>query len=143
MANIKVIYQSRGGHTEAVAKQIAEECGTTAISINEPNTLGPADLLFIGMGVYAGHPDNGLMDYLDQLPVNTIRGAAIFSTSARGIDNTQLVVNLLEHKGITVYPNPCLLKGQFLFVSKGRPDKRDFRKAREYAREVMAAFNGE
>lgn len=48
------------------------------------------------MGVYAGHPDNGLMDYLDQLPVNTIRGAAIFSTSARGVDNTQLVVNLLN-----------------------------------------------
>ncbi|MBQ3272405.1 MAG: hypothetical protein IJH44_04025 [Solobacterium sp.] len=143
MANIKVIYQSRGGHTEAVAKQIAEECGTAAISINEPNTLGPADLLFIGMGVYAGHPANGLMHYLDQLPVNPIRGAAIFSTSARGVDNTQLVVNLLEHQGITVYPHPCLLKGQFLFVSKGRPDKRDFRKAREYAREVMTAFNGE
>ena len=141
MANIKVIYQSRGGHTEAVAKQIAEECGTTAISINEPNTLGPADLLFIGMGVYAGHPDNGLMDYLDQLPVNAIKGAALFSTSATGNDHLALVVNLLEHKGIAVYPRHLLVKGRFLLMNKGKPGKEELEAARDFAAEVLDAFN--
>ena len=141
MANIKVIYQSRGGHTEAVAKQIAEECGTTAISINEPNTLGPADLLFIGMGVYAGHPDSSLMDYLDQLPVNAIKGAALFSTSATGNDHLALVVNLLEHKGIAVYPRHLLVKGRFLLMNKGKPGKEELEAARDFAAEVLDAFN--
>ena len=141
MANIKVIYQSRSGHTEAVAKEIAAECGTTAISINEPNMLGPADLLFIGMGVYAGHPDSSLMDYLDQLPVNAIKGAALFSTSATGNDHLALVVNLLEHKGIAVYPRHLLVKGRFLLMNKGKPGKEELEAARDFAAEVLDAFN--
>ena len=142
MAVVNVVYYSKKGHTQKVAEAIAEVCGVGALNIEEPHTIGETDLLFIGMGVYAGKPDQLLLDYLDNLPVNTIRGAAIFSTSARGKDSTELIVHLLKHKGITIYPKRLLLKGQFLFFSKGHPNEEDLDQARAFASEVLQSFQG-
>lgn len=142
MAEIRVIYHSRTGNTQKVADAIAQECGVEAIDVTVPHVLGKTDLLFVGMGIYANHPDSSLMDYLDQLPVNSIKGAALFSTSATGKDHMELAVNLLTHKGITVYPRRLHLKGSWLFLSKGHPDASELSQARRYAEEVMAAFNG-
>ncbi len=141
MATVNVIYHSRGGNTARIANAIAEVCGVEAIDIMTPHNITSSDLLFIGMGIYAGKPDSVLLDYLDQLPVNTILGAAIFSTSATGGDHTVLAINQLEHKGIQVYPKHLNLKGQFLFMNKGKPGQKEERKARAFAEEVLGAFN--
>ena len=98
MANVNVIFHSRGGNTMKIADAIADICGVEAIDITTPHNITSSDLLFIGMGIYAGKPDPLLLDYLDQLPVNSILGAAVFSTSATGSDHMALAVNLLEHK---------------------------------------------
>ena len=143
MTSVNEIYQSRKGTTRKVAEAIAQACGVRAIDINEPSPLGDTDLLFIGMGVYAGRPDASVMDYLDNLPAGKIRGAALFSTSATGTDRTELAVNLLEHKHITVYPKHLLLKGKFLWMTKGMPDEAELEKARQFAGEVLASFQAE
>ena len=141
MGTVRVIYQTRSGHTRTVAEAIADEIGVKAIDINEPASLADTDLLFVGMGIYAGKVDQNLMDYLDQLPQNKTRGAAVFSTSATASDHMELVINLLEHKGITVYPEHCCVKGQFMgIVSHGHPNDSDLRKARRFAREVLDCF---
>lgn len=140
MANVKVIYQSRGRKTQKVMEEVAKVCDVEAMDISEPHTLGEADLLFIGMGTYAGHPDNNLLTYLDNLPANSIKGAAIVCLSATEKDYTHYLVNVLEHKGITIYPVPLLLKGQFFMVARNHPNEEDFEKARAYAKEVMEAF---
>ncbi len=140
MTSVNVIYQSRRGNTRKVAEAIAEVCGVKAIDINEPSPLGDTDLLFVGMGVYAGKADASVMDYLDNLPAGKIRGAALFSTSATGTDRTELAVNLLEHKQITVYPKHLLLKGKFLWMNKGKPDEAELEQARKFAREVLDSF---
>lgn len=142
MPEINVIYQSRGGNTKRVADAIAEVCGVQALDVQEPHNVSSSDLLFIGMGIYGGKPDASILDYLDQLPVNTIRGAALFSTSATGKDCLQLAVNLLDHKGIQVYPKRLLVKGRFLFLNRGRPGTEELNQARAFAREVLDAFNG-
>ena len=141
MANVNIIYHSRGGNTMKVADAMAEVCGIEAIDITTPHNITSSDLLFIGMGIYAGKPDPILLDYLDQLPVNSILGAALFSTSATGKDHMALAVNLLEHKGIQVYPRHLNLKGQFLFMNKGKPGDKEIRKAQNFAQEVLGAFN--
>ena len=82
-----------------------------------------------------------MLDYLDQLPVNAIKGAALFSTSATGTDHLALAVNLLEHKGIAVYPRHLLVKGRFLLMNKGKPGEEELEKARDFAAEVLDAFN--
>ena len=141
MTVINVIYQSRGGNTQKVAEAIAEICGVEPVNILEPSNIAQSDLLFVGMGIYAGKPDNAILDYLDQLPVNSIKGAALFSTSATGTDHMALIVNLLEHKGITVYPRHLLLKGKFLWLNKGKPGEEELELARDFAEEVLDAFN--
>ncbi len=141
MTVINVIYQSRGGNTKRVAEAIAEECGVEAVDIQTPHNIFGSDLLFIGMGIYAGKPDNSMLDYLDQLPVNAIKGAAVFSTSATGVDHMALAINQLEHKGITVYPKHLVLKGRFLLMNKGKPGPEEIEKALDFADEVLDAFN--
>ena len=128
MTVINVIYSSRSGNTKKIADAIAYECEVDAIDVHEPNNITGTDLLFVGMGIYAGKPDGDMLDYLDQLPVNAIKGAAVFSTSATGNDHLGLAINLLEHKGVQVYPRHLLLKGKFLLMNKGKPGKRSWRK---------------
>lgn len=142
MTTVNVIYLSKKGNTEKIAKAIAEVCEVEAIDITEPHALGDTDLLFIGMGVYAGKPDALLLNYLDNLPANSIKGAAIFMTSASGKDYSALVVNLLEHKGITVYPKRLVQKGKFLFMNRKRPNPTDLRIAQSFAEEVLNSFQG-
>jgi flavodoxin I len=140
--NVNVIYYSRGGNTKKVAEVVAQECGVEAIDIAERHVLPETDLLFIGMGIYAGRPDHVLLDYLDQLPANRVKGAALFTTSATGKDRTELILNLLTHKGITPYKIHCNCKGRFLLKNKGRPNEVDFEEARNFTRRVLRAFNG-
>ena len=141
MGVVNVIYTSRGGSTKRIADAIAEECGVTAVDIREPNNISGTDLLFVGMGIYAGKPDNAMLDYLDQLPVNAIKGAAVFSTCATGIDHLALAINQLEHKGVTVYPRHLVLKGKFLLLNKGKPGAEEIERALDFADEVLDAFN--
>lgn len=141
MAVVNVLYQSRSGNTRKAAEAIAEVCGVKPTDINEPGNIFDSDLLFVGMGIYGGKPDSFLLDYLDQLPANMIKGAALFSTSAQGKDHMELAVNLLEHKGIQIYPRHLLLKGKFLFFNLGKPGEEELNEARAFGREVLAAFN--
>ena len=140
--SVKVIYYSRKGHTKTIAEAIGEVCGVEALDIQEPHALGQTDLLFVGMGVYAGKADQSLLDYLDNLPVNMIKGAAVFSTSASTRDRCEMVVNILEHKGITVYPKHLCLKGQFLFFNLNHPNETDIAQAKRFAQEVLESFQG-
>ena len=139
---VNVIYLSKKGHTEAVAEAIAQQCGVTAIDISTPHVLPASDLLFVGMGIYAGKPDEALLKYLDDLPVGSFKGAAIFSTSCMAKDQTELAVNLLKHKNIEVFNNHLSLPGQFLFLQRKRPNKQDLAAAARWTQKVLDAFNG-
>ena len=125
-----------------MAEAIAEQCGVEAIDISTPHVLPESDLLFIGMGIYAGKPDEALLKYLDDLPVGSFKGAAIFSTSCIGKDQTELAVNLLKHKHVEVYSNHLSLPGQFLFMQRKRPNSSDLAAAKRWAQKVLDAFNG-
>ena len=140
--NCSVIYMSSKGGVKRIADAIAAECGTEAQDASERHVPGQADLLFIGTGIYSGKSDPDFMNYLDNLPLNTIRGAAVFSVSKDGLDHTELVVNLLRHKGIAVYPVHFTCLGQTLFRNRGRPNSVDLVKARDFARKVLDAYQG-
>ncbi|MBQ9046531.1 MAG: hypothetical protein IJ120_01410 [Solobacterium sp.] len=140
---VNVIYYSRRGKTRKVAEAIASVCGVTAMNIEEPHNISDTDLLFVGMGIYGGSPDPALLSYLDTLPVNTIKGAAVFCLSDSGRDRSELAVNLLTHKGISVYPRHLALRGRFLFLGARRPNEKDLRRAKRFAGEVLEAYQGD
>ncbi len=141
MVNSTVIFQSRKGNTKKVAEVISDTIGAELIDIHVPSILPKTDLLFVGMGIYAGKPDQDLLDYLELLPVNEIQGAAVFSTSCKGNDCMELAINILEHKGITVYPVHLALKGKFLFMNRKLPDALELEQARQFALEVQGSFH--
>ena len=140
MAKINLVYLSRGGNTARLAERIAGALSVKAIDITHRHAMEETDLLFIGTGVYGGKPDDHLMKYLDNLPAGAIRGAAVFCTSASGGDKTELLVNLLRHKGIAVFPERYLCRGKFLFLAGKHPDEEDLRKGEEWAQRVCTAF---
>lgn len=142
MNSINVFYQSRNGCTQKIAEVIAEVCGVSAVNIEIPARVSHADLIFVGMDSYNGRVDDSVYDFLDQLPVNSIRGAALFSVSKRGGNHLALVINMLEHKGIAVYPKQLLLKGKYHLSNRSHPDEDDLQAARNFAAEVLSAYNG-
>lgn len=139
--NINVIYKSRSGNSEKIARVIADEALVMPINIDNPHTLKDTDLLFVGTGIYQGKPDRVLLDYIDSLPANKIKGAAVFSTSVTGNNNVQLLINHLKSKNIQVYDKVFSCKGSLLFLSKGHPNNKDLLEAREFARSVLSAIN--
>ena len=138
---ISVIYNSRGNETDILAETIARRCETEAIDISRRHTLPETDLLFVGMSTYKGKPDEAILDYLDQLPVNRIRNAAIFSTHVKGVDKTELAVSLLEHKGISVFPEHYVCE-QGRFFSK-QPDVDDIGRLLEFTARVLDTYGAE
>lgn len=139
MSEVKLIYQSSTGHAYSIAKAVGSELNTKPIDIHEPAVLSDTDLLILCIETRDGKPDHDLFDYLDQLPVNSIKDAALISTSASGRDYTEFAVGLLGHKGISVYPKRLCLKSGILRLFGKRPNETDLKEARLFAREVAAA----
>ncbi len=139
MPEVKLIYQSSSGHAYTVAKAVGNELNTKPIDIHEPAVLSDTDLLILCIETRDGKPDHFLLDYLDRLPVNSIKDAALISTSLSGRDYTELAVGLLGHKGISVYPKRLCLKRGIMRFFRSRPNESDLKEARLFAREVAAA----
>ena len=139
MPEVKLIYQSSSGHAYSVAKAVGNELNTKPIDIHEPAVLSDTDLLILCIETRDGKTDHYMLDYLDQLPINRSKDAALISTSLSGRDYTELAVGLLGHKGISVYPKRLCLKRGIMRFFRSRPNESDLKEARLFAREVAAA----
>lgn len=139
MANISVIYFSKGRDLRVISNIVSEVCEVEPIDMSKPHSLDPTDLLFIGIDARSGKTDQAVMDYLEMLPANSIRGAALFSVSKDGKDYLEFVSAQLMHKGITLYPKNLVIKSSSLF-SKLKVE--DLNKARTYTEKVLNSFNG-
>lgn len=132
-----IVYVSKSGHTEKLAKAIAEECGTEAINLSEPHILDDPECLFIGSGVYGGKINQELFDYICQLPANKIKYAAIFSSSVTKKDHTEYLINNLHSKGIEVFPERFACYGSLGFFKRNRPNAEDIEAVKLFARRVL------
>ncbi len=139
MANISVIYFSKGRDLNVLAKIVSEVCGVEGIDMSKPHSLEQTDLLFIGIDARSGKTDQAVIDYLETLPANSIRGAALFSVSKDGKDYTEFVSAQLMHKGVTMYPKNLVIHSSSLF-SKLKIE--DLEKTRKYTETVLESFNG-
>lgn len=138
---INIVYMTKSGTTEKLAKVIGEVVKVEPINAKTPYCLEGTDLLFIGTGIYGGKPSEEFINYLDTLPVNKIKAAVIFSSCWRGKDQTQLIVNVLKRKGIELYPERFVCHSKFLFLNKNKPDNNDLARLRELAYKVMNSIN--
>jgi flavodoxin len=145
--NPVVIYSTKGGNTEKVALEIAQEFNCKAIKISGESdfstiTLGDFDLVFIGTWVRGGEPSPVMLSFLKQLNLeDSNRQFALFMTWAGGGKSDVLtfsrVKQLLEAKNQKLLDDcyKCLGK-TFGLARRGHPDAQDLADARKWARKA-------
>ena len=80
-----VLFSSKGGNTEKIAKEISSELNCQCVNVNkgfDSSTLdlNDFDLVFVGTGVYAGKPNVDMLNYLNEINLNNSRQFAVFMT---------------------------------------------------------------
>ena len=142
-----VLYSTKTGNTEKVAKAISNALKMDYININSTNDLtrlnfNEYDLFIIGSGVYGGNPHKKLMQFLKQLKFSSQKTIAIFLTwLGRGKsdnDAFKIIKNIISAKNQIVNENYYKCYGKsFLFIRKSHPDKKDFEAAIQWANTIL------
>jgi flavodoxin len=152
-----VLYSSRGGNTEKIAREIASElnCRCEKISENFDSTsidLNDFDLVFIGTGNYSARPSEVMLDYLKEMNLNDSRHFALFMTwIGRGTTDKavyDIVKAAVEAKGQKLLENYYSCFGEthstmergiarLIFPdARGHPTAEDLSNARKWAKEL-------
>lgn len=144
-----IIYISmHHGNTEKVARAMANMLGANLLRVEQAvaSMLEQYDLIGFGSGIYYGRHHEGLLDFVDRLPMLRNKKTFIFSTS--GLRKIRLFHNFdeplrkrLQRKGFDIigefscrgldtYRATRLVGG----INRGRPDARDLKQAEDFAR---------
>ena len=143
--NPVVSYSTKGGNTEKVALEIAQELNCKAIKISgEPDfstiSLKDFDIVFLGTWVRGGEPSPDMYKFLKQLNFeDNNRQFALFMTWAGGGVSDRLtyrrVKQLLEAKNQTLLEDYFQCFGKIFGLAKRRhPDAKDLADARKWAK---------
>ncbi len=151
MMNPVVVFSSRGGNTQKVAQEIAEELNCKAFKLSdEPDfsaiQLKDYDLVFLGTWVRGGHASPEMVKFLEQLDLpDNKRYFALFLTWAGGDKSDawtfMKVKLLLQEKNQNLLPDyyKCLGK-TFGFARKGHPNAEELADARKWASNLLSDF---
>jgi len=143
-----IIYISvHHGNTEKIAKVMANTLDATLLEVKQANAsmLEQYDLIGFGSGIYFGKHHEGLLDFVDKLPVLRNKKAFVFSTSGlgkiwfihkfdkplreklqrKGFD----IIGEFSCRGLDTYRATKLVGG----INKGRPNAEDLRQAEDFA----------
>ena len=145
--NPVVIYSTKGGNTEKVALEIAQESNCKAIKISEESdfskmSLKEYDLVFIGTWIRGGEPSPSMLKFIKQLNLeDSNRQFALFMTWAGGgisdVLTFKRVKQLLEAKNQRLLNDYYKCFGKtFGLARRGHPDAQDLADARKWARKV-------
>jgi flavodoxin len=146
--NPVVIYSTKGGNTEKVALEIAQESNCKAIKISEESdfskmSLKEYDLVFIGTWIRGGEPSPDMLKFIKQLNLeDSNRQFALFMTWAGGgisdILTFKRVKQLLEAKNQRLLNDYYKCFGKtFGLARRGHPDAQDLAEARKWAITVI------
>jgi flavodoxin len=143
-----IIYISvHHGNTEKIAKVMANTLDATLLEVKQANAsmLEQYDLIGFGSGIYFGKHHEGLLDFVDKLPVLRNKKAFVFSTSGLGkiwfIHNFDKplreklqrkgfdIIGEFSCRGLDTYRATKLVGG----INKGRPNAEDLRQAEDFA----------
>ena len=157
-----VLYSSKSGNTEKIAREIASElnCRCEKISENSDSTtidLGDFDLVFLGTGNYDKKPNADMLNYLKEMNLNNSRIFALFMTwIGRGTSDKDVydkIKEAVEEKGQRLMENyhSCLFEGHSIIArviarvifpnAKGHPTAEDLSNARKWAKEIVRSIN--
>jgi len=133
-----VIYYTKTGHSEKIARAVAQELHVQAEDIKTGPVMKELDLLFIVGGIYAGKSDPAMLGYISNIEGSMVKKVALITSCASKRKKQNMVRELLESKQIDVFADEFLCRGSFLFVGSGHPNESDLSYAIAYAKKVAA-----
>jgi flavodoxin len=142
-----VVYTSKGGATETVAREIAKALKSDLKKAEEigADALDKYELIGFGSGIYMGKYGKKIRKLLERY-LGAGKKAFVFSTSGKGSDDyNDGFKEKLREKGFDVvgsfackgYDDWFVLK-LFGGINKGHPNKEDLKGAREFAKSLKA-----
>lgn len=102
---VAVRYYSRGGNVKLMADALAKGAGVAAISIDDPEgpLIEPVDILFIGGAIYGFKLDPKLIQYIEDMPADSVRDRVIcFGSSRTTRRPVYSLQELLKKRGFTI-----------------------------------------
>jgi len=152
-----VLYASKSGNTEKIAREIASELNCRCEKIDETFNstaidLDDFDLVFLGTGNYAAKPNADLLKHLNEMNLKTKRFFALFMTwVGRGTTDKDVydkVKVTVEAKGQVLLKNyySCLFEGHSTMTRirfpdiKGHPTTEDLSNARKWAKNLAKSI---
>jgi len=140
-----VIYYSKTGNTEKVAKAIAKGLGVEPKKIGEAVNVLEYDLICIGTPVYSFAPAEQVNEFMRKLPdLSSKRGAGFCTMHMVGGKKTLEALRVgMETKGIE-FLEGFSCKGLSKLVAdfgpkifnKGKPDEKDLERAENFGRKL-------
>ena len=129
--NIAIRYYSKSGHTQAVAKAIAEAVNVTELSVDSSDAVITTltDVLFIGSALYAYGIDSHMKDYLKTVNKELVKKVVIFSTSWISKHAIAIIKKELTSAGIEV-------ASEFFYV-RNKPSEEKLQEAKEFAKKFI------
>ena len=101
--NVKVVYYSQSGNTEAIANEIASELAVPAYTIDEmPAAALDCDVLFLGGAPYLNALAKELREYANAIPAGKVGRVVLFTTSGVSRRTILALRKILLRKGILV-----------------------------------------
>ena len=143
---IAILYATRTGNTEIIAKALAEDAECKAINVAKLMSKEcqdfwfshQVDLYVVGTGVYGGRCHGGIDRLVNACPFPDRTQFALFATwIGRGNSGREALDNLkslFESKGGDVRHPYFLCFGKALFLRQGHPDKKDIEDAQAWLR---------
>ncbi len=137
--NIACIYATKTNHSKKIAESIAQTLDIPAQDVRTHPDLQNVDLLFVVGGIYGSQSLPVLLDYLHQLEANSVKRAALVTSSfSKGAPQGQ-VREILRQKGVSVFEEECFCQGSFLFLKLGHPNAKERDAAAAFARKIRRA----
>lgn len=133
---VKVVYYTKSGHTETIAKAIGAELNVEVASMDEPLNA-QVDVLFLGASLYKMGIDKKVFKFVDDLNAEKIGSVALFSTSAISDSGYVKLKKRLVDKGIKVHEEHLHCKGEFLMLNKNHPNVDDVNEAKKFAKSIV------
>ena len=116
---------------------MAIELHVHAENVKENPDIGEVDWLFIVGGIYGGASDPHLINYVSSLDGDKIKNAVLITSCLSVKMKQDKIREILVEKGIKVYEEEFICKGNFLVIGLGHPNQREIRDAVRFVRKIM------
>ena len=130
-------YYSKFGHSKQMAEAIEQIVGAKAAAVSE-KLSEPAEVLFLGAGVFLGKVNSAVFDFIDTLTPEMVKCVVLFGSCAIIESPVPQMLKALRARGIQVYGKSFTCKGAMGPIHKGHPDAKDIEDFRSFVRSTLS-----